>query len=81
MLIIIEVVNKQILKIMKNLSYSLVVILGLVLTSCGGSSESVPATDSTAVVTDSTAVVTDSTQCDTTKACCADSVKVDSAAH
>ena len=49
MLIIIEVVNKQILKIMKNLSYSLVVILGLGLTSCGGSSESVPSTDSTAV--------------------------------
>ena len=42
MLIIIEVVNKQILKIMKNLFYSLVVILGLGLTSCGGSSESVP---------------------------------------
>jgi len=49
MLIIIEAVNKQILKIMKNLIYSLVVILGLGLTSCGGSSESAPATDSTAV--------------------------------
>jgi hypothetical protein len=51
MLIIIEVVNKQILKIMKNLFYSLVVILGLVLTSCGGSSESTPSTDSTSVDT------------------------------
>ena len=51
MLTIIEVVNKQILKIMKNLFYSLVVILGLVLTSCGGSSESVPSTDSTSVDT------------------------------
>jgi uncharacterized protein YcfL len=51
------------------------------LVSCGTSSEEGTATDSTAVVTDSTAVVTDSTQCDTTKACCADSVKVDSAAH
>jgi len=51
MLIIIEVVNKQILKIMKNLFYSLVVILGLVLTSCGGSSESAPSTDSTSVDT------------------------------
>ena len=44
------------------------------LVSCGTSSEEGTATDSTAVVTDST-------QCDTTKACCADSVKVDSAAH
>ena len=52
------------------------------LVSCGTSSEEGTATDSTAVVTDSTAVVTDSTQCDTTKACCADSVKVaDSTAH
>ncbi len=51
MLTIIEVVNKQILKIMKNLFYSLVVILGLVLTSCGGSSESTPSTDSTSVDT------------------------------
>ena len=51
MLIIIEVINKQILKIMKNLIYSLVVILGLVLTSCGGSSESTPSTDSTSVDT------------------------------
>ena len=49
MLIIIEVVNKQNLKTMKNLFYSLVVILGLGLTSCGGSSESTPSTDSTAV--------------------------------
>lgn len=49
MLIIIGVINKQILKIMKNLFYSLVVILGLGLTSCGGSSESTPSTDSTAV--------------------------------
>ena len=51
MLTIIEVVNKQILKIMKNLFYSLVVIFGLVLTSCGGSSESTPSTDSTSVDT------------------------------
>jgi hypothetical protein len=36
---------------MKNLIYSLVVILGLVLTSCGGSSESTPSTDSTSVDT------------------------------
>ena len=70
MLIIIEVVNKQILKIMKNLSYSLVVILGLGLTSCGGSSESVPATDSTAV--DSTVV--DSCRVDS---CVVDSCKKD----
>ena len=49
MLIIIEVVNKQNLKTMKNLFYSLVVVLGLGLTSCGGSSESTPSTDSTAV--------------------------------
>ena len=49
MLIIIEVFNKQNLKTMKNLFYSLVVVLGLGLTSCGGSSESTPSTDSTAV--------------------------------
>ena len=49
MLIIIEVVNKQNLKTMKNLFYSLVVVLVLGLTSCGGSSESTPSTDSTAV--------------------------------
>jgi|688.fasta_scaffold314251_2 hypothetical protein len=49
MLIIIEVVNKQNLKTMKNLFYSLVVVLCLGLTSCGGSSESTPSTDSTAV--------------------------------
>lgn len=49
MLIIIEVVNKQNLKTMKNLFYSLVVVLGLGLTSCDGSSESTPSTDSTAV--------------------------------
>jgi hypothetical protein len=36
---------------MKNLFYSLVIVLGLGLTSCGGSSESVPATDSTSVDT------------------------------
>ena len=66
MLIIIEEINKQILKIMKNLFYSLVVILGLGLTSCGGSSESVPATDSTAV---------DSCRVDT--CCVADSCKKD----
>jgi len=51
MLIIIEVVNKQNLKTMKNLFYSLVIVLGLGLTSCGGSSETTPATDSTAVDT------------------------------
>lgn len=44
------------------------------LVSCGGSSE-------TSSTTDSTKVVVDSTHCDTTKACCIDSVKVDSAAH
>jgi hypothetical protein len=66
MLIIIKVVNKQILKIMKNLSYSLVVILGLGLTSCGGSSESVPATDSTAV-----------DSCRVDSCCVADSCKKD----
>jgi hypothetical protein len=49
MLIIIEVVNKQNLKTMKNLFYSLVVVLCLGFTSCGGSSESTPSTDSTAV--------------------------------
>jgi hypothetical protein len=49
------------------------------LVSCGSSSEEGTATDSTAVVKDSTSC--DSTACDTTKACCADSVKVDSAAH
>ena len=68
MLIIIEVINKQILKIMKNLFYSLVVILGLGLTSCGGSSESTPSTDSTAV--DSSRVdscVVDSCKKDTVK--------------
>jgi|LakMenE18May11ns_1017448.scaffolds.fasta_scaffold9648753_2 hypothetical protein len=68
MLIIIEVINKQILKIMKNLFYSLVVILGLGLTSCGGSSESTPSTDSTAVdscVVDS--CVVDSCKKDTVK--------------
>ena len=68
MLIIIEVVNKQNLKTMKNLFYSLVVVLGLGLTSCGGSSESTPSTDSTAV--DSTAVdscVVDSCKKDTVK--------------
>ena len=51
MLIIIEVVNKQNLKTMKNLFYSLVIVLGLGLTSCGGSSETTPTTDSTAVDT------------------------------
>jgi len=51
MLIIIEVVNKQNLQTMKNLFYSLVIVLGLGLTSCGGSSETTPATDSTAVDT------------------------------
>ena len=73
MLIIIEEINKQILKIMKNLFYSLVVILGLGLTSCGGSSESVPATDSTAV--DSTVV--DSCRVDSfvVDACKKDTVK------
>ena len=44
------------------------------LVSCGGSSE-------TTSTTDSTQVVVDSTHCDTTKACCIDSVKVDTAAH
>ena len=51
MLIIIEVVNKQNLQTMKNLFYSLVIVLGLGLTSCGGSSETTPVTDSTAVDT------------------------------
>jgi hypothetical protein len=49
------------------------------LVSCGSSSEESTSSDSTTVVVDSTAC--DSTQCDTTKACCADSVKVDSSAH
>jgi uncharacterized protein YcfL len=49
------------------------------LVSCGGSSETSSTTDSTQVVVDSTAC--DSTQCDTTKACCVDSIKVDTAAH
>ena len=44
------------------------------LVSCGTSSDEKTASDSTLVSSDST-------QCDTTKACCADSVKVDSAAH
>jgi hypothetical protein len=65
MLIIIEVVNKQNLKTMKNLFYSLVVVLGLA--SCtGGSDSTSPSTDSTAV---------DSTQVDS---CRVDSCKVDS---
>jgi hypothetical protein len=49
------------------------------LVSCGSSSEESTGSDSTTVVVDSTA--SDSTKCDTTKACCADSVKVDSSAH
>lgn len=49
MLIIIQVVNKQNIKTMKKLFYSLVIVLGLGLTSCGASSETAPATDSTAV--------------------------------
>jgi uncharacterized protein YcfL len=49
------------------------------LVSCGGSSETATTTDSTQVVVDSTAC--DSTHTDTTKDCCVDSVKVDSAAH
>lgn len=49
------------------------------LVSCGGSSETTSTTDSTQVVVDSTSC--DTTHCDTTKACCVDSVKVDSAAH
>jgi hypothetical protein len=49
------------------------------LVSCGTSNPAESTSDSTAVVKDSTAC--DSTACDTTKACCADSVKVDSAAH
>lgn len=49
------------------------------LVSCGSSSEEGTATDSTVVVTDSTTC--DSTHSDTTKACCIDSVKVDTAAH
>ena len=65
MLIIIEVINKQNLKTMKNLFYSLVVVLGLA--SCtGGADAPSPSTDSTAV---------DSTQVDS---CRVDSCKVDS---
>lgn len=49
------------------------------LVSCGSSNEGTTSTDSTTVVVDSTAC--DSTLCDTTKACCKDSVKVDSSSH
>ena len=50
-----------------------------VLVSCGSSTDSTTTTDSTKVSVDSTAC--DSTQCDTTKACCKDSVQVDSSKH
>ncbi len=66
MLIIIEVVNKQNIKTMKKLFYSSVIVLCLGLTSCGGSSETTPATDSTTV----DSCVVDS--------CCVDTCKVDS---
>ena len=50
------------------------------LVSCGGSTETSSTTDSTQVVVDSTTDC-DSTHSDTTKACCVDSAKVDTAAH
>jgi hypothetical protein len=62
---------------MKKLFFMFAVVSFLV--SCGTSNPAESTTDSTKVVTDSTAC--DSTACDTTKACCNDSVKVDSAAH
>jgi len=49
------------------------------LVSCGSSTDNTTTSDSTTVKVDSTA--SDSTHCDTTKACCKDSVKVDSAGH
>jgi hypothetical protein len=64
MLIIFQFVNKQTFKNMKNLFYSLVIVLGL--TSCGGSIEPTTSTDSTSV---------DTTQVDT---CCVDTCNVDS---
>jgi hypothetical protein len=62
---------------MKKLFLMIAVVSFLV--SCGESSDKTTTTDSTQVVVDSTAC--DSTHCDTTKACCKDSVKVDSTAH
>jgi hypothetical protein len=49
------------------------------LVACGSSSDSTSTSDSTQVKVDSTTC--DSTHCDTTKACCTDSLKLDSAAH